>query len=79
MRQTATTYQDIGAILRAGRADGAYGEHQPISVRVGDRLTSVDALHFEIRLALGAGEQILIAVKCLVSVPTLRFPWERSQ
>ena len=36
---------------------GAYGEHQAISVRMGDRIIPVDAPHFEVRLAAGAGEQ----------------------
>ena len=58
---------------------GAYGEHQAISVRMGDRVIPVDAPHFEVRLAPGAGEQIVIATKRLVNDPTLRVPWERSQ
>ncbi len=58
---------------------GAYGEHQAISVRLGDRVVPVGAPHFEIRLAAGAGEQVVIATKRLVNDPTLRFPWERSQ
>ena len=36
---------------------GAYGEHQAISVRLGDRNIPVNAPHFEIRLAAGSGEQ----------------------
>jgi hypothetical protein len=58
---------------------GAYGEHQAVSVRLGDRIIPVDAPHFEIRLAAGAGEQLVIAVQRLVNDPTLRFPWDRSQ
>jgi hypothetical protein len=58
---------------------GAYGEHQATSVRVDDRIIPVDAPHFEVRLAAGAGEQLVIAVTRLVNDPTLRFPWERRQ
>ena len=58
---------------------GAYGEHQAISVRVGDRTIPVNAPYFEIELAAGAGEQLIIAIKRLANDPTLRFPWERSR
>ena len=58
---------------------GAYGEHQAISVRVGDRTIQVNAPHFDVVLAAGAGEQLIIAAKRLVNDPTLRFPWERNQ
>jgi hypothetical protein len=58
---------------------GAYGEHQAISVRMRDRTIPIGAPHFEIQLAPGAGEQIVIATRRLVNDPTLRFPWERSQ
>ena len=56
---------------------GAYGEHQAISVRLGDRTIPVDASHFEVQLAAGAGERLVIGIKRLVNDPTLRFPWER--
>jgi len=58
---------------------GAYGEHQAISVRVGDRTVPVNAPYFEIQLAAGAGEQLIVATKRLVNDPTLRLPWERTQ
>ncbi|MEO5739840.1 MAG: hypothetical protein ABIS29_04505, partial [Vicinamibacterales bacterium] len=57
---------------------GAYGEHQAISVRQGDRTIPINAPHFEVRLAAGAGERLVIATKRLVNDPTLRFPWERG-
>ncbi len=56
---------------------GAYGEHQATSVRLGDRRIPVNASHFEVQLAAGAGEQLVIATKRLANDPTLRFPWER--
>ena len=58
---------------------GAYGEHQATSVRLGDRSIPVDASHFEVQLAAGAGEQLVIGIKRLVNDPTLRFPWDRSR
>jgi hypothetical protein len=58
---------------------GAYGEHQAVSVRFGDRIIPVDAPYFEVRLAAGTGEQLVIATKRLVNDPTLRFPWDRGQ
>jgi hypothetical protein len=57
---------------------GAYGEHRATSVRVGDRTVQVDASHFEVQIAPGAGEQMVIAIQRLVNDPTLRFPWERQ-
>jgi hypothetical protein len=58
---------------------GAYGEHQASSVRLGDRTIPVEASHFEVQLAAGAGERLVIGIKRLVNDPTVRFPWERNQ
>jgi hypothetical protein len=58
---------------------GAYGEHQAVSVRAGDRTIPISAPYFETELAAGAGERLIIAVKRLANDPTLRFPWDRSQ
>jgi hypothetical protein len=58
---------------------GAYGEHQAGSVRLGDRTVPIDASYFEVQLAAGAGERLVIGIKRLVNDPTLRFPWERNQ
>ena len=57
---------------------GAYGEHQAISLRLGDRVIPVNAPHFEVSLGPGAGEQLVIAIKRLANDPTLRFPWDGS-
>lgn len=58
---------------------GAYGEHQATSVRAGDRTTRVNASYFDVELAAGAGERLVISVQRLANDPTLRFPWERRQ
>jgi hypothetical protein len=55
---------------------GAYGEHQATSVRVGDRRIPVNAPHFEVQLAAGAGERLVIGIKRLANDPTLAFPWD---
>jgi len=56
---------------------GAYGENQATSISVGGRTAAVNAPTFDLRLAPGAGETLVIGVKRLVYQPTLRFPWGR--
>ena len=58
---------------------GAYGEHQATSVRRGDQTVPLNASHFEVQLAAGAGETLVIGIKRLANDPTLRFPWEPGQ
>jgi hypothetical protein len=58
---------------------GAYGEHQAISTRLGDRTIPLNASTFEVQLAAGAGERLAIVIKRQVNDPTLQFPWERRQ
>jgi hypothetical protein len=54
---------------------GAYGEHQATSVRLGGRTISLLSPSFEVQLAPGAGETLVIGVKRLANDPTLAFPW----
>ncbi len=56
---------------------GAYGEHQATSLRLGDKTIPLNTPHFEVQLAAGAGDTLVIGIKRLVNDPTLRFPWER--
>jgi hypothetical protein len=56
---------------------GAYGEHQATSLRVGNRLVAMNASFFEVQLAPGAGERLVIGIRRLANDPTLRFPWDR--
>jgi hypothetical protein len=58
---------------------GAYGEHQAISVRAGDRRIPVNSSHFEVQLAAGAGERLVIGISRLANEPTLAFPWNGSR
>jgi hypothetical protein len=55
---------------------GAYGEHQIISVSDGKTTTSVNAAHFPVRLAPGAGAKLTISMKRFANDPTLAFPWD---
>ncbi len=53
---------------------GAYGEHRATSVAVGDRTVPVNAPHFTVRLAPGAGETLTINVERYVNQPRLGMP-----
>ena len=58
---------------------GVYGEHQATSVRLGDRTVPLNAPYFEVQLAAGAGETLMVGIRRLANDPTLEFPWERRQ
>jgi hypothetical protein len=58
---------------------GAYGEHQATSVRLGDRSISLMSSQFEVQLAAGAGDRLVVGIRRMVNDPTLRFPWDRGQ
>ena len=57
---------------------GAYGEHQIVSVSDGKTTTSVNARHFPVRLAPGAGARLTIRMKRFANDPTLALPWEAT-
>ncbi|MFC1552532.1 hypothetical protein ACFL6P_08220 [Candidatus Latescibacterota bacterium] len=54
---------------------GGYGEHQCISVETGDGTIPVDHRFFTVRLAPGAGTELIIHNRRYVNPPTLAFPW----
>ena len=56
---------------------GAYAEHHCVSVEAGGRKVAVDAPHFTVKLAAGAGETLTIAMRRYVTQPTAAFPWDR--
>ncbi len=56
---------------------GAYGEHQIGSVELGDRACNVEASHFTVRLAPGAGQRLVIRGKRYANAPTIWAPWDR--
>jgi len=58
---------------------GAYGEHQVVSVSDGGKTQPVDAPHFKVRLAPGAGATLTIRMKRFANQPTLDYPWDGPQ
>ena len=56
---------------------GGYGEHQFDSVETNGRTTRLNARHFTVELAPGAGARLTLATRRYVNTPTVAFPWER--
>lgn len=56
---------------------GAYAEHQCTSVTLDGKEWPVDAPHFTVRLAPGAGGRLVIHHKRFANQPTLWQPWNR--
>jgi hypothetical protein len=56
---------------------GGYGEHHILSAEVNGRTTPIDAPHFTLRLAPGAGAKVTLAMKRYANQPTAKFPWQR--
>ena len=54
---------------------GAYGEHQCERVKVNGQVFPVDNRFFCLRLAPGAGAQLVIYRKLMANRPTLALPW----
>jgi hypothetical protein len=54
---------------------GGYGEHQCISVEIGDMVIPVNHRFFTVRLAPGAGTELVIYNQRYTNQPTLAFPW----
>lgn len=58
---------------------GAYGEHQILSVQIGDApAQAVDASAFSLSLAPGAGATLTLKMKRHANPPSLSFPWDRA-
>ncbi|HEX5476068.1 MAG TPA: hypothetical protein VFX12_15525 [Vicinamibacterales bacterium] len=57
---------------------GAYAEHAAVSVTLDGHTIPVNASSFTVRLAPGAGGQLVVAMKRDVNQPTLALPWNRS-
>ena len=54
---------------------GGYGEHQCIRVEIGDKVIPVNHRFFNVRLAPGAGAELIIYNRRYANQPTLAFPW----
>jgi hypothetical protein len=57
---------------------GGYGEHQFLAVEAEGRTRKMDATHFRVRLAAGAGARLTIKMRRYVNQPALAFPWDRG-
>jgi hypothetical protein len=56
---------------------GGFAEHQALSVEVAGKKLALEASHFTVRLAPGAGDTMTITMKRYANQPTARFPWDR--
>ena len=57
---------------------GGYAEHECIDVTYNGRVHPVAGRHFTVRLAPGAGGQLVLRMKRFAHPPDSRFPWDRS-
>ncbi len=57
---------------------GAYGEHQVREVTAGGKKTRVDNRFFTVRLAPGAGAELVIRDSRYANQPTMAMPWHRE-
>lgn len=55
--------------------NGAYGEHECLSVNVEGKEIEVGSSSFEVRLAPGSGATMTIKINRYTNQPTLQFPW----
>jgi hypothetical protein len=58
---------------------GSYGEHTATTVNIGDHRWTVNAPHFAVRLAPGAGARVRVDMQRYANQPTLDFPWQRER
>jgi len=56
--------------------NGAYGEHECLSVNVEGKEIEVGSPTFEVRLAPGSGATMTIKINRYANQPTLQFPWQ---
>ena len=54
---------------------GAFGEHQCLSVKTGEKEYPVNNRSFTVNLDPGAGAELVISVKRYANQPTFSFPW----
>jgi hypothetical protein len=58
---------------------GAYGEHTFGQVTIDGQMVAVDGPAFEVRLAPGAGARLSATMRRYANMPTLRYPWDRTE
>jgi hypothetical protein len=54
---------------------GSYGEHECVSVKIGDEEYPINNPHFTIKLEPGSGAELSISVDRYANAPSLDFPW----
>ena len=54
---------------------GAFGEHECLSVKVGDKVYPVNNHFFKVQLDPGSGAELIISTKRYANQPVLTFPW----
>ena len=57
---------------------GGYSEHQFLKVTRGGRSTRIDDNQFEVQMAPGTGQRLVIDMRRYANRPTLHFPWNRQ-
>jgi hypothetical protein len=57
---------------------GGYGEHQLVSVTVGDTITPVDSPLLTVRLEPGSGQTLILRMQRYANRPTALHPWHRA-
>jgi hypothetical protein len=81
MTADSTTLRLVNLCQTAQRTvivqSGAYGEHACDSVMLDGREVPVGSASFSVRLAPGAGSQLVLKIRRYVNVPTLMPPWGR--
>jgi hypothetical protein len=56
---------------------GGYGEHQLVSVAMGDKRTPIDSPLLTVRLDPGCGATLVLEMKRYANRPTVLHPWHR--
>ena len=54
---------------------GAYGEHECLTVKIGEKEYSINAHHFTVDLDPGTGAEVTLSVRRYANQPSLSFPW----
>jgi hypothetical protein len=80
MTADSTTLRLVNLCQTAPRTvivqSGAYGEHACVSVTLDGREVPVGSTSFSVRLAPGAGGQLILKVRRYANTPTLMTPWD---
>ena len=56
---------------------GAYGEHQLVAVRRGDKTISIDSPLLTVHVSPASGETLVVEMRRYANTPTVEHPWNR--